>query len=398
MFLIGHGGRLMNHVRRAWRAPVFDVGEESEDHPIRGAYDNRAGVPAYFAEAVDGGSIVIDKDVLVNGDFEAEEEFDGWDVDGTTIAQDFDAVPGELWSVRLHTNFGEGTHFGYLRNLYSGRWLSPSGAWVSTETAFASGDEFDLTRVFRVEPYGACQSPEVRLRLTVQGDDGGFEEIAAWPHTDAVSIHGMSDLLGGLALEVADAGASGYSRRLQRDGRRVLWAYLGECKSYREIRITWLGQALSPPGFGEIVLTQTTRIARENAPGGVAPRPDLEIAAAFANDRAAAPSGALHVAAQAGNVASREAAMSFFLTSAAELGRLRDEVFAASGGGVYPTILIGPSAIGDVCMFGYFGDRLPQQFPGGSDRVLCKVELTFSEDPFPIFFEATPVFVEVVPV
>jgi hypothetical protein len=76
--------------------------------------------------------------------------------------------------------------------------------------------------------------------------------------------------------------------------------------------------------------------------------------------------------------------MSFMLQSEAELIRLRDEIFGPSLGGEYPSIIVGPTAIGrEVCMMGNFDSRLPQSYPGGPGIVVCKVEVGFQEDVFP---------------
>jgi hypothetical protein len=393
----------MNHLRRAWRVPAFEVGTEDPVFPVSRAYDHSTGGAAKFTGMVADSAIVIDKDVLVDGDF-STAELEGWVVDAGSLDadgfigsdsafhQDLTAVPGELWSLYLDLQSeGGGIKVARIRNLHNGRYLASNGSWSDAVVDFQT-DEGSLIGewVFQVEPYSECRAREVTLRLTIEGQDGQLAEAAMWPHSDLACIFGYNYPPGGLIPSVIDASASSFDVGFLRDaGMSVLWAYFGECKGNRLFRFKWAGTPLDPIAFGELVLTQTTKIARSNAPGGVAPRLDMELESRFPQEREDVPSGALYVTPSGSGEPARHAQMSFFLTSEAELSRLRDEIFGASQGGAHPSILVGPTAIGrEVCMFGRFVDRLPQSFPGGPGVVYCKVELGFEEDVFPRYSTA----------
>lgn len=413
-------GRLLNHLRRAATPPTFVVGAEDPIFPLTAAYDQRTGSAAMFAAAITDGAILVDKNSVTNGDFESDP-LDGWtELAGTLERQesvvnagaaagrlaqsgddpgefyvDLPAIPGELWGA--HWALRAATEAAHIRlqNLHTGFYLAEDGNWTSSavdldvqnSTSWKAGT---LTNpfVFRVEPYSRCLGDEVTLRLSimVDGIDGSsayFDDVAFWPLTDFAGIFGQSRLRGGVQPLILD-GDEAYEVRLERGDARTRWAYLNECKTYRTWLFRWSGTPLDAVGFGELVLTQTTKIARANAPGGVAPMLDMEMESRFPQERETVPSGALYVAPSGSGDPSRRAVMSFFLTSEGELSRLRDEVFGPSQGGLHPSILIGPTVIGrDICMFGQFEERLPQSFPGGPGLVYCKVELPFQESVFP---------------
>jgi hypothetical protein len=398
MFQIARG-RLMNDLRRAWLAPTFEAGTEDPVFPISYAYDHRCGSAAMFADLVTDSAITIDKSVIVDGDF-STDELEGWvldegdvDPDGLfsveetqQIHQDFAAVPGELWTARFDMAANEsGILTIRVRNLQTGRYLNADATWTDEGADLYVSDAIEvLSLIFEVEPFEACRAHEVTLRISISGSGGQVTEVAAWPHTDLACVFGYNYAPGGLVPSVEDEGATWSSRFLRDHGSKVLWAYLGECKSDRIIRFKWTGTPLAPIGFGELVLTQTTKIARTNVLGGVAPRLDMELDSAFAQERAEAPSGALYVSPNGSDAGARRAQMSFMLTAESELIRLRDEIFAPTLGGQHPSILVGPTAIGrEVCMMGRFESRLPQSYPGGPGFVICKVELGFQEDVFP---------------
>ncbi len=412
MFRVAHSGRLLNHLARASRAPTFAVGVADPDFPIARAYDHRTGSASMFLGNVANSAIIADKDVLANGDFE-NDPLDGWTVASGTLSretgivyagsasgelesgvafQDRPAVPGESWAGMWALRAGEsGSAVLRVRCLETGRYLSPDRSWSPTSVDLANHSDSSWIALttpfaFQVEPYSVCRSPEVTLRFEISAAISYFDSLAFWPLTDFVGIFGYNNAKGGLLLKAKDAGASGYERLFTRDqGAAVQWVYLGEMKQFRTFKFEWVGTPLTPIGFGELVLTQTTKIARANVATGVAPRPDFEIESRFAQEREEVPSGALHVSAN-GPGAVRTARMSFMLGSEEELSRLRDEIFGFTLGGTYPSILIGPSVVGnEACMFGRFEDRMPQTFPGGSDDVITRVEVGFLEDAFPRF-------------
>jgi hypothetical protein len=159
---------------------------------------------------------------------------------------------------------GSGTGRLSVQNLYTKKFLAAAGASWSAAQAFVLSDNTNTTHTtqaadYTVEDMAACQSPIVRLRLTLDAGGTGdsmYDDVADWPRWNALEVHGHN-LDPGLVVELRSS-TDGFvgSNVLQQTGAILQPSFFIAAPAtvnHRHVRLQLTGTNQEAAWYGEVV-------------------------------------------------------------------------------------------------------------------------------------------------
>lgn len=383
-------GERFNNLSRSLSISLPGLSSADPLFPITNLYDGRPSLPFRFSSLLDEESIIVDMQILGNAGLEnwSDDVPEGWTKDvfggsgtvvettdvlggevtegnsaaefsagsaGASLYRDVTVRPGERMNISSNLR-GDGTNPISLRVqcLETGRFLTSASEWSPTaqDRASQTANSYtpdDFINSFQVESLERCgYRDEVTLRITLRmmaGGPGFADNLMLWPHSDLLSMHGLSvddrcvirwdatnDFIGFVDALTVGSADDGFGP----DQIPNVYIKRPVANSKRFQRITFDNGGVAPARpreVGELILCQSETLQR-NANYGVDVRvlrdDDVVHQAANADrqvyGRARWPRRAL--------------AMRWLFTAEDQVRQHRDELWGRAGGGRHPLLLI----------------------------------------------------------